>query len=79
MKLRLKSTQWLLKGAFLTALMAFVSSSSALDTFVQGGYGETVMTNYGECWQAVGGTAGICGEPAPADSDGDGVSDALDQ
>lgn len=79
MKLRQVLKQLLLNGATLSVLMAFVSSSSALDTFAQGGYGETLMTNYGECWQAADGKSGICGEPAPVDSDGDGVADGDDQ
>ena len=79
MVIRLISSQMLLKSASLAMLMACASSASAMGTYAQGGYGETLMTNYGECWQAAGGKAGICGEPAPVDSDGDGVTDDNDQ
>jgi OOP family OmpA-OmpF porin len=55
-------------------------SASAADNFVTG-QGGGVMTNYGECWTGIGGTAAAnCGsEPMVMDSDGDGVPDDKDR
>jgi OOP family OmpA-OmpF porin len=81
MLIRLTSSQVLIKSASVALLMALASGANAMDTFAKSGSGETLMTNYGECWQAADGTAGICGEPAaaPVDSDGDGVTDDMDK
>jgi OOP family OmpA-OmpF porin len=42
---------------------------------------EGIMTGYGECWKAVGGSDNLadCGAKAPMDSDGDGVPDDQDK
>lgn len=77
--LKQTSTQLLLKTTSLAMLMAFASSTVAMDTFTQSGSGETLMTGYGECWQAADGKSGICGDPTPVDSDGDGVIDDNDK
>ena len=47
---------------------------------VTSGSGEGVVTGYGECWGAVGGTVGAppCA-PDDVDSDGDGVPDSRDR
>ena len=79
MVIRLTSSQLLMKSASIAVLMAFASGAYAMGTYVKSGSGETLMTPYGECVQNVDGTAGICGEPAPVDSDGDGVTDDMDK
>lgn len=49
--------------------------------FVTSGSGEGVTTGYGECWNAVGGTApsNCVEEEKVMDSDGDGVPDDIDK
>jgi len=48
--------------------------------FVTSPSGEGVMTGYGECWNAVGGTAGAAPcVPPDGDADGDGVPDSRDR
>ena len=81
MVIRLTSSQLMIKSASIAALLVFASGANAMGTYAKSGSGETLMTNYGECWQAADGTPGICGEPAPApmDSDGDGVTDDMDK
>lgn len=60
-----------------------VAQAAGHDNFATSGSGEGVMTGYGECWHAVGGTGpGNCmGEPkmVDGDADGDGVPDSKDR
>jgi OOP family OmpA-OmpF porin len=69
---------WLITFA-LTAAMVFAGSASADETNAQTSRGNAVVNSYGECWQSLDGATGLCGEPAPVDSDGDGVTDDKDQ
>jgi OOP family OmpA-OmpF porin len=61
------------------------TAHAAHHLFVTSPAGEGVKTGYGECWNAVGGTADAasCGqapaEPMDGDADGDGVPDSRDR
>ena len=56
------------------------AATGAGEPVVTSGSGEGVVTGYGECWGAIGGTVGAppCA-PEDVDSDGDGVPDSRDR
>lgn len=64
-------------------LSAGVAQAGSHTNFATSGSGEGVVTGYGECWRAIGGTGpGNCmGEPemVDGDADGDGVPDSKDR
>lgn len=75
----------------LSAAMLLAAGSAVAHTgpgpFVTDSQGNAVLSGFGECWQAAGGTMDVAGcvakKPAapemPKDSDGDGVPDDRDQ
>ena len=68
--------------SLVIGLSAGVVQAADQGTFVTSPSGEGVKTGYGECWNAVGGTAGAapCVEPMmDGDADGDGVPDSRDR
>ena len=72
-------------AAVLVGLSAGAAHAAGhTDSFVTSGSGEGVVTGYGECWNAVGGSEGVepCVqpmEPKEGDADGDGVPDSKDR
>jgi OmpA-OmpF porin, OOP family len=57
------------------ALLIFAIEASAIDNWATAGTGGKVVNSYGECYQALGGSQAACQN----DTDGDGVTDDLDQ
>lgn len=61
---------------------AVQADNHGMGPFVTSGSGEGVVTGYGECWNAVGGTPGAApcvSAPMDGDADGDGVPDSKDR
>lgn len=75
----------LLVPAGLAMGLASATAWASEGPFVTGPGGQGVVTGYGECWNAVGGTAGAAPcvaapqAAAEADADGDGVPDSRDR